>query len=71
MRGLPLSLYREGTRCGATSGCRELRRRLVEPSVVENRMGIHTQAAASEPGSGTPGDATFMIQHLMGYVVCP
>jgi hypothetical protein len=45
--------------------------RLLAPSVVENRMGIRAQATASEPGSGTPADATFMVQHLMGYVVCP
>ena len=45
--------------------------RLLAPSVVENRMGIPAQAAASEPGSGTPADAAFMVQHLMGYTVCP
>jgi hypothetical protein len=45
--------------------------KLVAPSVVENRLGISTQEAANGPGSNTPSSAMFMVQHLMGYVVCP
>jgi hypothetical protein len=45
--------------------------KLVAPLVVERRIRIRSQAAAGEAGSSTPGDATFVVQHLMGYVVCP
>ena len=45
--------------------------RLMAPSVVENKMLISPQETASELGAGTAESAAFMIQHLMGYVVCP
>jgi hypothetical protein len=45
--------------------------KLVAPSVVENRLRISTQEAANGPGTQTPPSAVFMVQHLMGYVVCP
>ena len=45
--------------------------KLVAPSVVEYRSHIRTHTGGREPGLSTPADAAFMVQHLMGYVVCP
>jgi hypothetical protein len=45
--------------------------KLLAPTVAEQRLTIRADTVLREPGSTTPGEATFVVQHLMGYVVCP
>jgi len=45
--------------------------KLIDPLVAERKVAIHKRSDAGEWKAGTPQDTSFMIHHLMGYVICP